>query len=100
MALSPLSVLAQPLLTPSLCGHTRNFEKSDVFCTKKCGHLLWKSLSKMPLHKSLHRAPSLLGVPSSSFTPPHPSEVKKPPIQGKVVETAILKGLPHKISKN
>jgi len=31
----PMSALSQPPHCP--CGHTINFEKSDVFCTKKCG---------------------------------------------------------------
>jgi len=37
--------LKHPLLSPYLCGHTINSEKSDVFCTKKCGrpHLKYPS---------------------------------------------------------
>jgi len=32
-----MSALAQPPFSPCSCGHTINFEKSDDFCTKKCG---------------------------------------------------------------
>jgi len=30
-----MSALAQPVCP---CGHTLNFEKPEIFCTKKCGH--------------------------------------------------------------
>jgi len=32
-----MSALAQPSSSPCPCGHSINFEKSDVFSTRKCG---------------------------------------------------------------
>jgi len=33
---------------PCPCGHTINFEKSEVFCTKKCGRPHLKNLPLCP----------------------------------------------------
>jgi len=38
-----MSALAQPLSSPGPCGHNINFEKSNVFCTKKCEHSIWRT---------------------------------------------------------
>jgi len=47
--LAPLSALAQALSTPCPCGHTINIEKSEVFCTKKCGRPHLKTPRPSPL---------------------------------------------------
>jgi len=38
-----MSALAQPPLSCP-CGHTINFKESEVFCTKKCGRWVWRTL--------------------------------------------------------
>jgi len=51
-----VSIPYPPHPPPCPCGHTINFEKPDIFCTKKCGHphLKTPSLSeKCPHRKNL-----------------------------------------------
>jgi len=47
-----MSALAQPPpLPPCSCGHTKNFEKSEVFCSKKCRRPHLKKPPSPPVRK-------------------------------------------------
>jgi len=66
-----MPALAQPSLPLVRDGHAINFKKSDVFCTKKCGVRIWRTLSPPLVHKisALDKDPrlrtSFMGSPLS-----------------------------------